>query len=93
MLNKNDAEIIEVAMFKGNANSLAKQLTEGVVVYIQGRAKLRRWEDENKNGICALAICAETLRPLTQPLVTSRAKKKKIKDPYAPIPFDDEIPM
>jgi single-stranded DNA-binding protein len=95
------AEFVRVAAFHGGLTDLQNELRKGGSVYVEGKLSLRGGSGLDNASKAYLNVVASTIQPLYQignkrPKKTpSRGKPKKSAsaDPYAPIPFSDELPF
>jgi single stranded DNA-binding protein len=93
-----DLQWVDVAAFGPNVD-VAGALIKGDRVYIEGRIKLRTWQNNDGSMRSTLSVSASLVQPLgkigaQKPKKPRAAKAEKPKvDPNAPIPFNDALPF
>jgi single-strand DNA-binding protein len=91
-----DAQWLNVVAWSESLAEIASHLTKGTEVYVQGKLKLRSWQDAEGNAKFGLSVSADLVQPLAlighakpkAPRKTGGAGKSRI-DPQAPIEFAD----
>lgn len=92
-------EFVRIAAFHGGLADLKNELRKGVAVYVEGKLSLRGGSEFDNTPNAYLSLVASNIQPLYQighkrPKKTpSRGKAKQAADPYAPLPFSDELPF
>lgn len=88
-----DVQWLNVTAWSESLADIVSHLTKGTEVYIEGKIKLRSWEDQDGNARSGLSVSANLVQPLAL-IGRSRPKKPRAKltqkiDPQAPIEFND----
>lgn len=92
---------VNVAAFFGHIEELVAT-PKGTRVYVEGKIKLRTWEDDTGNSRASLSVSASLIQPLAQ-IGEKRPKRprtprqpataKPPADHQRPIEFNDELPI
>ena len=93
-----DAQPVNVAAFSGDIADLAIQLVKGTQAYVEGKIKLRRWQDQAGNPCAGLSVSAAVIQPLgligeRRPKKPKAERKKPAENINAPLPFNDSLPF
>ena len=77
---------------------LAIQLVKGTQAYVEGKIKLRRWQDQAGNPCAGLSVSAAVIQPLgligeRRPKKPKAERKKPAENINAPLPFNDSLPF